>query len=322
MANMDKKLKIKMLETLFRIRKFEEKTIKLYQENMIWGHLHPCIGQEAVATGSCLALEKKDYILSTHRGHGHCIAKGGEIKRMMSELLGKETGSCRGRGGSMHIAETESGILGANGIVGGGIPISVGVGLSCKRDKDNKVVICFFGEGAVNNGVFHESLNMAAIWKLPIIFICENNLYAVSTDIKDVMSEKRIAVKACAYDFPGTAVNGMDVEEVYKASKNAVKRARDGKGPTLIEAETYRFYGHHLQDAQAYRDKEESNHYRKTKDPLANFKKKLLKEKIISREKIDYMEKDIENEIEDALIYAKESPLPVLDQYLDEIKIL
>ncbi|MCK5566923.1 MAG: thiamine pyrophosphate-dependent dehydrogenase E1 component subunit alpha, partial [Actinomycetia bacterium] len=211
---MNKKLKIKMLETMIKIRKFEERTIQLYQENRIWGHLHPCIGQEAVASGSCLLLNKEDYILSTHRGHGHCIAKGGNIKRMMSELLGKETGSCRGRGGSMHIADTESGILGANGIVGGGIPISVGVGLSCRMDKSSKAVICFFGEGAVNNGVFHESLNMASILRLPIIFICENNLYAVSTDIKNVMAGKSVAKKACAYDIPGITVDGMDVEEV------------------------------------------------------------------------------------------------------------
>jgi len=319
---MDKKLKIKMLDTMIKIRKFEEKTIRLYQENRIWGHLHPCIGQEAVAAGSCLTLSKEDYILSTHRGHGHCIAKGGNIKKMMSELLGKETGSCRGRGGSMHIVDTESGILGANGIVGGGIPISVGVGLSCKMDKSEKAVICFFGEGAVNNAVFHESLNMASILRLPIIFICENNLYAVSTDIKNVMAEKSVAKKACSYDIPGITVDGMDVEEVYLAVKDAVKRARAGKGPTLIEAKTYRFYGHHLQDAQVYRDKKELSYYKKTKDPLVNYKRKLIREKILNLKIIDEMEKCAEKEIEYALVYAEESPDPVLEEYLREINIL
>jgi TPP-dependent pyruvate/acetoin dehydrogenase alpha subunit len=317
-----KELKIKILRTMIKIRRFEEKTIQLYQENRIWGHLHPYIGQEAVAAGSCLALNKDDYILSTHRGHGHCIAKGGDIKSMMSELLGKETGSCRGRGGSMHIADTEYGILGANGIVGGGLPISIGVGMSCKMDDNKKAAICFFGEGAVNNGVFHETLNMSSIFKLPVVFICENNLYAVSTDVRNVMAEQSIAKKACAYDIPGITVDGMDVDEVYSAVNRALKGARNGKGPTLIEAETYRFFGHHLQDAQVYRDKEELNLYKKTRDPLVNYRNRLIKDKVINTGSINAIEKDIENEIEEALKYAEESPEPGLKNYLEEIKII
>ena len=218
---MDKDIRLRLLECMYRIRIFEEKTIQLYQENRVWGHLHPYIGQEAVAAGACLALDRADYILSTHRGHGHCIAKGGDIRKMMAELLGKETGSCRGRGGSMHIADIGSGILGANGIVGGGIPISVGVGFSCRREAKGRIVACFFGEGAVNNGVFHESLNMAAIFKLPVIFICENNLYAVSTSVSDASAGTSISKRACAYDIPGREVDGMDVEAVNKTVSSA-----------------------------------------------------------------------------------------------------
>ena len=180
MPELTKEQKIEMLEKIIRIRRFEEKTIQLYQTAKIWGYLHPSIGQEAVAAGACMALEKKDYIISTHRGHGHCIAKGADLNKMMAELLGKSTGYCKGRGGSMHIADTELKMLGANGIVGGGIPISVGAGFSAVKWKEKTVVLCFFGDGASNNGVFHESLNMSAIFKLPVIYLCENNMYAIS----------------------------------------------------------------------------------------------------------------------------------------------
>jgi len=319
---MDKDLKIRSLEYMTRIRRFEEKTIQLYQENRIWGHLHPYIGQEAVAAGTCLALEKTDYILSTHRGHGHCIAKGGDMNRMMAELLGKETGSCRGRGGSMHIADIDCGILGANGIVGGGIPISVGVGLSCKMEGRKRSAVCFFGEGAVNNGVFHESLNMAAIFRLPVIFICENNLYAVSTSVSDSSAGSSIWNKACAYDIPGIEADGMDVEDIYGKVSDAVSRARSDKGPTLMEARTYRFYGHHLQDAQAYRDKKEAETYRNTMDPVKNYRQKLLKDEIIDEASLKKMEENLKKEVEDALRFAEESPLPDLEEYLESIKDL
>ncbi len=317
---MDKKTKISLLNTMLKIRKFEEKTIQLYQNNKIWGHLHPCIGQEAIASGACLALNKDDYILSTHRGHGHCIAKGGDIRKMINELLGKEAGCCKGRGGSMHIADIEHGILGANGIVGGGLPISVGVGIGCKQDDSKRVVICFFGEGAVNNGVFHEALNMASIFILPIVFICENNLYAVSANIKNVMSENNISKKSISYDMPGITVDGMDVEKVHLQVMNAVKRARSGKGPTLIEAQTYRFYGHHLQDAQIYRDKKELEYYKKNKDPISNYISRLIEEKVINRLKISEIEEIIEEEIDLAITEAEKLPEPSLALYLEEIR--
>ena len=319
---MDRDLKIRFLEYMTRIRRFEEKTVQLYQENRIWGHLHPYIGQEAVATGTCQALKKTDYILSTHRGHGHCIAKGGDMSKMMAELLGKETGSCRGRGGSMHIADIECGILGANGIVGGGIPISVGVGLSCRMEGKKRTIVCFFGEGAVNNGVFHESLNLAAIFKLPVIFICENNLYAISTSVSDSSSGSSIWNKACAYDIPGIEADGMDVEDIYGKISDAASRARSGKGPTLIEARTYRFFGHHLQDAQAYRDKKESETYRNTMDPVINYRQKLLQDGIVDKAFLEKMEEGLKKEIDDALKFAEESPLPDLKEYLESIKDL
>lgn len=319
---MDKDSRLQLMELMLRIRKFEEKTVQLYQENRIWGHLHPYIGQEAVAAGACMALNNDDYILSTHRGHGHCIAKGGDMKKMMAELLGKQTGSCKGRGGSMHIAEIEAGILGANGIVGGGIPISVGVGMSCRMEGREKVVICFFGEGAVNNGVFHESLNMAAIYRLPVIFLCENNLYAVSTSILDATAGLSISKRACSFDIPGVEVDGMDAEAVYKTVSDAVYRARSDKGPTLIEAKTYRFYGHHLQDAQAYRDKKEAELYRKNRDPVINYKEKLQKDGVLDRDTFTSMEKKLQAEINLALDYAEKSPLPELEEYLDSIKEL
>jgi TPP-dependent pyruvate/acetoin dehydrogenase alpha subunit len=222
----------------------------------------------------------------------------------------------------MHIADIECGILGANGIVGGGIPISVGVGFSCRMEGKKRVAVCFFGEGAVNNGVFHESLNMAAIFKLPVIFICENNLYAISTSVSDSSSGSSIWNKACAYNIPGIEADGMDVEDTYGKISNAASRARSGKGPTLVEARTYRFFGHHLQDAQAYRDKKESETYRNTMDPVINYRQKLVQDGIVDEALLEKMEEGLKKEIEDALKFAEESPLPDLKDYLESIKDL
>ncbi|MFO7928787.1 MAG: thiamine pyrophosphate-dependent dehydrogenase E1 component subunit alpha [Candidatus Humimicrobiaceae bacterium] len=320
MARVYKKDKIAMLEKLLEIRKFEEKTVKLYQTAKIWGYLHPYLGEEAVAVGACSAIEKEDYIVSTHRGHGHCIAKGGDLNKMMAELLGKKTGYCKGRGGSMHIADTELGILGANGIVGGGIPISVGAGFSCKMEGKGRVAICFFGDGAANNGVFHESLNMASVFKLPIIYICENNMYAISMCSEDSVACKDVGKRADAYNMPGYIIEGSDTLEVFKTVDKAVKHARKGKGPSLIEAKTYRFTGHHPNDPAEYREQEEAEYYKEEKDPVKNFKKQLIKDSVLKEEEIEKMEKNIQKRVDEAVKFAEESPEPDLGEFLEEVK--
>lgn len=320
MTNITKEQKIEMLKLIIKIRRFEERTIQLYQTARIWGYLHPYIGEEAVAVGACAAINKLDYIVSTHRGHGHSIAKGADLNRMMAELLGKATGYCKGRGGSMHIADTELGMLGANGIVGGGIPISVGAGFSCKMEGKGRVTICFFSDGASNNGVFHESLNMAAIFKLPVIYVCENNMYAISMSCTESVSCENIADRAVSYGIPGDIVDGSNPIDVFEAVQRAVKRAREGNGPTLIEAKTYRFGGHHPNDPAEYRDKKEADYYKKEKDPVINFKKKLIDEKILSENDIEVIEKGIMKEVEDSVKFAEESPEPQLDKFLEEVK--
>jgi pyruvate dehydrogenase E1 component alpha subunit len=320
MAKLTKESKIKMLKDLITIRRFEERTIQMYAAGEFGGYLHPYVGMEAIATGACAAIEEKDYLVSNHRGHGHCIAKGADINKMMAELLGKATGYCKGRGGSMHIADTELKMLGANGIVGGGIPISIGAGFSAKMRGKDEVVLCFFGDGAANNGVFHEALNMTAIFKLPVVYICENNLYAISMCSLDSVACEDIGKRACAYDIPGHIIEGSDPVEVYNTVKKAVKHARDGKGPSLIEAKTYRFYGHHPNDPAEYRTKEESDYYKKEKDPVINFKKAMIKEKIITKKEIEKMEKNIIEEVENAVDFAHKSPEPELAVFLEEVK--
>jgi len=320
MAALPEKTMINMLKRLIEIRKFEEKAIELYRIGKIRGYLHPCIGQEAIPVGACQAIGRKDYIISNHRGHGHCIARGADIKKMMAELFGKSDGYCGGRGGSMHIADMDLGILGENGIVGGGIPMSVGAGLSCKMDDKGNVVLCFFGDGAANNGVFHEALNMSAILKLPVVYICENNMYAISMCSADSVACRDIGKRSCAYDIPGYIIDGSDPLKVYKSVGRAVKRAREGKGPSLIEAKTYRFYGHHPNDPAQYRGKEEVAYYTSEKDPVANFKSRLLEEKIITAEEIEKIEKEADEKIESAVIFASESPEPDLEKFLKENK--
>ncbi|HEY4695703.1 MAG TPA: thiamine pyrophosphate-dependent dehydrogenase E1 component subunit alpha [Candidatus Hydromicrobium sp.] len=320
MAALSDKVKIDMLKKIIEIRKFEEKSIQLYRTGKIWGYLHPCIGQEAIPVGACQAIGRKDYIISNHRGHGHCIARGADIKKIMAELFGKSDGYCGGRGGSMHITDMELGILGENGIVGGGIPISVGAGLSCKMDGSGNVVLCFFGDGAANNGVFHEALNMSAIFKLPVIYICENNMYAISMCSADSVACRDVGKRSCAYDIPGYIIDGSDPVEVYKTVSKAVKQAREGRGPSLIEAKTYRFYGHHPNDPAQYRGKEEVEYYTSEKDPVANFKSRLLEEKIITVEEIEKIEKEADEKIESAVIFASESPEPDLEKFLKENK--
>lgn len=322
MIKLDKKIQIEMLIKLIEIRRFEEKTIFLGQRNKIGGYIHPYIGEEAVAVGVCMAIDGRDYILSTHRGHGHCIAKGGSIKKIMAELFGKNDGYCKGRGGSMHITSPEIGLLGSNGIVAGGLPIAVGAGLGCKMEGKERVTVCFFGDGASNNGVFHESLNMAAIYKLPVIFVCENNLYANSMNVIESTACKNIADRSCAYDIPGYIVDGSDVTEVYSTTKKVVKQCRGGKGPSLIEAKTYRFTGHHSNDPAIYRKEEEVQYYKNNKDPIVNYKNELLREAVLTQSDIEEIEKEIQKNIEDAINFAEESAEPELEKFLEEINYM
>ena len=287
--------------------------------NEIYGTTHEYIGQEAVAVGICLALEQEDYIMSTHRGHGHMIAKGGELKYMFAELMGKSSGYNCGKGGSMHIAEPAIGILGANGIVGGGVPIACGAALSLKLDKRKQIVVSFYGDGASNQGVVHESMNLAAIWSLPVLFVCENNKYAVSTSIEYSAKIKDLSKRAEAYGFKGITVDGMDVIKVYERAKELIKNIRDGSGPFLLECKTYRYSGHFTAEPMLgldYRTDEEINYY-KARDPINNFVNKILKEGIYSQEAINKIDIQIERSIEEAVDFARNSKRPLPEEALE-----
>ena len=273
------------LLTMSRIRKFEEAVEDLFGRGMMHGTMHLSIGQEASATGVCMALNIEDQITSTHRGHGHCIAKGADLIRMIAELLGKENGYCGGRGGSMHIADVNTGNLGANGIVGGGIPIAVGAGLASKMMKRGTVVVSFFGDGAMNEGAFHEAANIAAIWKLPVIFVCENNGYGMSSSTELAFAIDTLAERGLGYGIPGHRIDGNNVSAVYEATEAAVERARKGEGPTLLELVTYRWKGHSRSDKNLYRTKEEIDEW-KIKDPILFFEQVLLEAQLLSEEEI------------------------------------
>ncbi|MGQ9631746.1 MAG: thiamine pyrophosphate-dependent dehydrogenase E1 component subunit alpha [bacterium] len=309
---------IEIYRRMLTIRRFEERAIELYRQGLIYGYLHLYIGEEAVAVGACYALEDGDYITSTHRGHGHCIAKGGDIRLMMAELMGKETGYCKGRGGSMHIADFDRGILGANGIVGGGLPIAVGAALGSRILGTNRVALSFFGDGATNNGVFLESLNMASIWGLPVIFLCENNLYAVSTPIKEASPLEDVAERASAFNIPGVVVDGNDVMAVYEVTREAVNRARGGGGPTMIEAKTYRHLGHNVNDPGTYRDRSEVESW-KGRDPISRLRKALLEQWDLGEE-VAGVEREVDEAIEGAVRFAIESPSTSPEEFLGEIE--
>lgn len=295
------------LESLLAIRFFEEAVDGLFARGLMHGTMHLSIGQEAVATGVCAALRQTDYITSTHRGHSHCIAKGADLTRMMAELLAKQTGYCRGRGGSMHIADAKTGNLGANGIVAGGIPIAAGAALAQKMQGKDNVVVSFFGDGATNEGAFHEALNLAAVWDLPVVFVCENNKYGMSFSTAKSMKVEHIADRAAAYGFPGVTVDGNDVDAVYKAAAEAVDRARNGGGPTLIEALTYRHKGHSKSDKNLYRTKEEIEFW-KTQDPIGRFETKLVEKKVLTQEQVEQVTENMRNEIRTAIQEASAAP--------------
>jgi len=291
------------------IRKFEEAAEASYMRGLIHGTMHLSIGQEASAVGSILALKPDDYILSTHRGHGHCIAKGADPARMFAEFFGKENGYCHGRGGSMHIADIEGGNLGANGIVAGGLPIAVGVGMSIKAQKQDRVCMVFFGDGATNEGAFHEAMNMASIWKLPVVFVCENNKYAMSMDIALAMAVEHVAQRAAAYAMPATAVDGNDLPAVVSAARTGVERAREGAGPSLIECKTYRIRGHSKSDRNLYRTKEEIETWRGA-DPIARLESELRQSERFGADELADLQSAAQREIDAALEFAKASPDP------------
>jgi len=313
-----KEILLTMYERMVRIRKFEEKASELFAKGLLPGFIHTYVGQEATAVGVCAALKPDDLVTSTHRGHGHVIAKGGEPQYMMAELYGKETGYCKGKGGSMHIADPDKGILGANGIVGGGLPIATGAGLSVKLRNSNQVVACFFGDGASNQGTFHESINMASLWKLPVVYVCENNLYGEFTPQKRHQAITDISQRATAYGIPGVTVDGMDVVAVYEATQEAIKRARAGNGPTLIEAKTYRFHGHFEGDPQLYRDQAEVQKWME-RDPIPSFEKQLLESKVLTEEDLRKIREAVQREIDEAVKFAENSPYPADREAVEDI---
>jgi pyruvate dehydrogenase E1 component alpha subunit len=291
------------------IRRFEEEAEASYMRGLVHGTMHLSIGQEASAVGAALHLTREDFVLSTHRGHGHCIAKGADPKFMFAEFFGKETGYCKGRGGSMHIADLEGGNLGANGIVGGGLPISVGVGMSIKMQKLDRVCVVFFGDGAANEGAFHESLNMASIWKLPIVFVCENNKYGMSMDVARAMAVAHVADRAAAYAMPGVIVDGNDLPAVAAAARTAIDRAKRGEGPSLIECKTYRIRGHSKSDRNLYRTKDEIEEWR-ANDPILRLEQELLAHDRFPESVLSALSDDVEREIEAAIAFAQASPDP------------
>ena len=306
---MKKNLLLKMHKKMLMIRPFEEKLNSLFLQGKIPGTLHLYNGQEACAVGVCENLSNNDWILSTHRPHGHAIAKGVSINSLMAELFAKETGCCGGFGGSMHVGDIQKGSLPAIAIVGANIPIATGVALSFKMQKKKNIVCCFMGDGAINEGAFHEGINMAAIWKLPVIFVCENNLYGASTKIENMINVKEITERIKAYGIKSTSIDGMNVIEVYKTIKNFSELIKKGQGPFFVECKTYRFVGHSRSDTNKYRLKNEEDFWKK-KDPIIFIEKKLLKEKIVDKEYF-YKTKNLShNELNQAVKYAERSPLP------------
>jgi TPP-dependent pyruvate/acetoin dehydrogenase alpha subunit len=308
-----------LYRTLYTMRVFETQCVKLYRQGLIVGYFHPYLGEEAIATGVCAALRDDDCIISTHRGHGHCIARGGDLKKMVAEVLGREDGYCHGRGGSMHIADVTRGNIGANGIVGGGIPIGVGAALGIHICGGDQVVAIFFSDGAANNGVFPESLNMAAIWDLPAIFVLENNQYAVASPIEEMTRVTDLYQRGLAYGVPSSAVDGNDVLAVYEKMQEAVAMCRQGKGPVLIEAKTYRHGGHHVNDPGLYMPKEKLERY-KARDPVGIGRRYLIEQGHRSEEAIASIERQIEQQMEEAVTFASNSPHPSVEKFLEEVQ--
>jgi pyruvate dehydrogenase E1 component alpha subunit len=321
--NLEKRKLVEIFRTMLKIRFFEERIVDLYARGLVPGLAHLYIGEEATAAGVCSTLREDDYITSTHRGHGHVIAKGADLRLMMAELFGKKTGYCKGKGGSMHIADMEIGILGANGIAGGGLPIALGSAWSAKWRGTDQVTVSFFGDGASNNGTFHESLNLASVHKLPVIFVCENNLYGISVSQQQHQAIKDISIRATSYEMSGVTVDGNDVLEVYEAASKAIGRARAKEGPTLIECKTYRWRGHHEGDPNQggrYRTKEDIAVWKK-KDPIERLFKRLLADKTLTKKKMASIEKQILQEIDEAVTFANESVFPATEELYEDVYV-
>ena len=312
---------LSMYRMMVTIRRFEETLRDLFFQGQVPGFVHVSIGEEAVPTGVCAALSDKDYITTTHRGHGHMLAKGGKPKQMMAELFGKKTGYCKGKGGSMHIVSYDLGILGANGIVGGGIPIATGAALASSFRGNEAVAVSFFGDGASNEGTFHESLNLAGLWKLPVIYVCQNNCYAEFTPTSESTSVKDIAVRAQGYNMPGVIVDGNDVLAVYEVIKAAVERAKRGEGPTLVEAKTYRWEGHVVGEEAfvgEYRPPEEIE-VAKQRCPIVLFSQQVVATGFIDEAELNRIAGEVQREIDEAVAFAQSSPLPEPEEALNDL---
>lgn len=303
------------------IRRFEEKVNEKFLTGEIPGFVHLYIGEEAAAVGVCSALIRTDYITSTHRGHGHTIAKGAQVDRCMAELYGRKTGYCKGKGGSMHIADFSVGMLGANGVVGGGFNLATGAALAVQLRKGNNVAVCFFGDGASNRGTFHEALNMASVWKLPAIFVCENNQWASTTPLHEATSVTDISLRAAGYAMPGVMVDGNDVFAVYEAAVEAVERARRGEGPTLLECKTYRIKGHFVGDPEQYRTREEVLDQMESNDPIKKFLQRVLEEGLLEEAQLKEIEQCVTEEIQEAVRFAEESPYPDPEEAFDDLYV-
>ena len=311
-----------MMRRMMTIRRFEETVMGLVQGAELVGMAHCYIGEEAVAVGACAALRDDDYITGNHRSHGHPIAKGGDVRKAMAELLGKSTGYCKGKGGSMHLADFSIGILGESAIVGSALPVAVGAALGSKMQGNDRVVVSFFGDGASNQGACHEAMNLASIWNLPVIFLCENNQYAVTTHFTDTVAVENISDRAQAYNMPGVLVDGQDIMAMYEVTKEAVQRGRSGLGPTLIEARTYRYQEH--SEAlnrilrEEYRSEEELQEW-KQRDPIDLFKALLIEQNIYSEEEINELQDNVAETVNDALEFARESPYPNEEDLLEDM---
>ena len=318
----EKPLLMEMLRRMLRIRDFEERVIQMVERGEIVGAAHSYIGEEAVAVGACLALRDDDWMTGNHRSHGHPIAKGGDVKKAMAELLGKRTGYCKGKGGSMHLADFSIGILGESGILASAIPTAVGAALGSQLQGNDRVAVSFFGDGASNEGAFHESINLAAIWKLPVIFLCENNQYAVTSSFKKMVASENISDRAASYNIPGVLVDGQDVLAMHEAVSHAVERARSGQGPSLVEGRTYRYYDHSLGMNRivraSYRSDEEMEHW-KQRDPIDIHKKLLLSQDFATQAEIDQMEDEVKKQIDEAVEFARESPYPDPSELFDDM---
>ncbi|WP_276537103.1 thiamine pyrophosphate-dependent dehydrogenase E1 component subunit alpha [Anaerosalibacter massiliensis] len=318
MIDISKETILEMYKRMNEARAFEEKVSYFFARGMVHGTTHLSIGQEASSVGACMALNNDDLITSTHRGHSQVIGKGIDLNKMMAELLGKYTGYCKGKGGSMHIADVDAGNLGANGVVGGGHGIAVGAALTQQMKKTGKVVLCFFGDGASNEGSFHEALNLASVWKLPVIFYCENNLYGMSVPQNKAMNIKNIADRAKSYGIPGHIIDGNNAVEVYNRTKEIAKYVREGNGPVLIESKTYRWLGHSKSDAQIYRLKEEVEEW-KSKCPIKQLRNYIIENKISTEEELDKIENNARESIEKAVEFANNSPNPPIETITEDV---